>query len=186
MTAEQRIYEYLIQNGNTNAANAMNMAALGLWAASQNIDMGRGRNKLSTFIKMFPQLFALMDDNKLIYAIPPNFQDDDDYDKTQGEGSLLSTKVPYRWNRDDFQSSSFVPNYPIGYNVAAIRAPRPLPPPPARYNDSMGSPFFVKASQEGGKRKSKCRNAYKSKFRTARKSRSRRNRNRRSKSKSRK
>ena len=184
MTAEQRIYEYLIQNGNTNAANAMNMAALGLWAAGQNINTG---NKLSTFIRRFPQLFALIDNNKLIYAIPPNFQYDDDYDKTQGEGSLLSTNVPYTWSRNDFQSSRFVPHYPDGYNVAAIRAlppPRPLPPPPlpimTEYNQGMNSPVFsMAAHQQGGKSKSKSRSARKS--RTARKSRSRKNRNRRNK-----
>jgi len=179
-TPQERIYDYLIEKGNTNAENAMFLATLGGWMSSKRIKIDKGI-KLSNFIEAFPRMFALTNDKQSIYAIAPNFQDDDDdYDKTQGEGSLLSTKVPYIWNRDDFQSSSFVPHYPIGYNVAAIRAP------PARYNDGMGSPFFVKASQEGGKRKSKCRNAYKSKSRTARKSRSRRNRNRRSKSKSRK
>jgi len=163
-TSQQRIYEYLIQNGNTNAANTMNMAKLGLWAAGQNINTG---NKLSTFIKRFPQVFALMDDNKLIYAIPLN--DDDGYDITQEDGSLLATNppVPYSWNRDDFQSPTFNPKYPKDVNV----------------------PLYQKKG--GGKSKSKSRSASKSKSRSARKSRtarksrrksrSRKNRNRRNK-----
>ena len=177
MTAEQRIYEYLIQNGNTNATNAKNMATLGLWAASQKINTG---NKLSTFIRRFPQVFALIDNNRLIYAIPLN--DDDDNDKTQEEGSLLSDSFPYSWNRDDFQSPTYAPHRPVNVNVAAERPPpRPLPqsPPITTYNAGMDSPFFSKAAHEGGKSKSKSRSARKSK--TARKSRSRKNRNRRNK-----
>ena len=54
-TAEQRIYEYLIQNGKTNAANTMSMATLGAWTIRQGIDTG---NKLSEFIKRFPELFG--------------------------------------------------------------------------------------------------------------------------------
>ena len=156
MTAEQRIYEYLIQNGNTNATNAMNMAKLGLWAAGQNINTGI---KLSTFIRRFPQVFALIDNNKFIYAIPLN--DDDDNDKTQEKGSLLSKNpaVPYTWSPDDFQSPTYAPHRPVDVNV----------------------PLYQKKG--GGKSKSKSRSAKKSKSksRTARKSRSRKNRNSRNK-----
>ena len=153
-TAEQRIYEYLIQNGNTNATNAMNMAKLGLWAAGQNINTGI---KLSTFIRRFPQVFALIDNNKFIYAIPLN--DDDDNNKTQEKGSLLSDSFPYTWSPDDFQSPTYAPRRPVDVNV----------------------PLYQKKG--GGKSKSKSISAKKSKSksRTARKSRSRKNRNRRNK-----
>ena len=183
-TAEQRIYEYLIQNGNTNATNAMNMAKLGLWAAGQNINTGI---KLSTFIRRFPQVFALIDNNKLIYAIPLN--DDDDNNKTQEEGSLLSDSFPYTWSPFDFQSSTYAPHRPVDVNVAARPQPRPSPQSPpitTEYNRGMGSPFFSNAVlKEGGKSKSKSRSARKSKTarksKSARKSRSRKNRNRRNK-----
>ena len=174
-TSQQRIYEYLIQNGNTNAANAMNMAKLGLWTASQNIDTG---NKLSTFIKRFPQVFALIDNNRLIYAIPLN--DDDDNYKTQEEGSLLSDSFPYTWSPHDFQSPTYVPRRPVDVNVAALR--RPPPPPPNNADDDY---LLLQATSQriGGKSKSKSRSAKKSKSKskTARKSRSRKNRNRRNK-----
>ena len=152
-TAQGEIYQHLIQNGNTNAANAMSMDTLGVWTTGREINTGR--NKLSVFIRRFPQLFVLIDNSRSIYARTPlNLQDDDD-DITQEEGSLLSKSVPYSWDRRDFQGTYVSPPFHPDVNV----------------------PIYQKKT--GGKRKSKSRSARKS--RTARKSRSRRNRNRRTK-----
>ena len=149
-TAQGEIYEHLIQNGNTNAANAMSMATLGAWTTGRVINTGR--NKLSVFIRRFPQLFVLIDNSRFIYARTPlNLQDDDDI--TQEEGSLLSNSVPYSWDRRDFQGTYVSPPFHPDVNV----------------------PIYQKKT--GGKRKSRSR----SRSRTARKSRSRRNRNRRTK-----
>jgi hypothetical protein len=152
-TAQGEIYEHLIQNGNTNAASAMSMATLGAWTTGRVINTGR--NKLSVFIRRFPQLFVLIDNSRFIYARTPlNLQDDDD-DITQEEGSLLSNSnsVPYSWDRRDFQGTYVSPPFHPDVNV----------------------PIYQKKT--GGKRKSRSR----SRSRTARKSRSRRNRNRRTK-----
>ena len=170
-TAQGEIYQHLIQNGNTNAANAMSMATLGVWTTGREINTGRDR--LSVFIRRFPQLFVLIDNSRFIYARTPlNLQDDDD-DITQEEGSLLSNSVPYSWDRRDFQGTYVSPPFHPDVNVALVRPPRP--PPQAEYSKSMGSPLFTRTY--GGKRKSRSR----SRSRTARKSRSRRNRNRRTK-----
>jgi hypothetical protein len=172
-TAQGEIYEHLIQNGNTNAANAMSMATLGAWTTGRVINTGR--NKLSVFIRRFPQLFVLIDNSRFIYARTPlNLQDDDD-DITQEEGSLLSNSVPYSWDRRNFQGTYVSPPFHPDVNVALVRPPRPPPPTESEYSKSMDSPLFTRTY--GGKRKSRSR----SRSRTARKSRSRRNRNRRTK-----
>jgi len=155
MTAEQRIYDYLIQNGNTTAENAMLLSALGAWTRRENINTGI---KLSTFIITFPRMFALSDRNRRIYALTPDIL------QAQDEDSLLE----------------FQPNIMIG--VPEVDVDTVLQPHPAldTYTDAMKA-MKLESQRIGGKSKSKSRSAKKSKSKSRRKSRSRKNRNRRNK-----
>jgi hypothetical protein len=190
MTAEQRIYDYLIQNGKTNAANTMSMAKLGAWTTTRGINTGQKR--LNEFIRRFPELFGLINDNKLIYAITPDIL------QPQYEDSILEFKpnlpeLPVGFEEVDFNTEmQRYPAYDIYTDAMKLERDRAaertfnrdMPRlnqyfkdaglPMSKYYQSQESPF-----SNGGKSESKSRSAKKS--RTSRKSRSRRNRNRRTK-----
>ena len=190
-TPQERIYDYLIEKGNTNAENAMFLATLGGWMSSKRIKIDKGI-KLSNFIEAFPRMFALTNDNKLIYAITPDIL------QPQYEDSILEFKpnldeLPVGFEEVDFntemQRHPALDSYTDDMNLERDRAAertfnRDMPRlnqyfkdaglPMSKYYQSQESPF-----SNGGKSESKSRSAKKS--RTSRKSRSRRNRNRRTK-----
>ena len=149
--SRQRIYDYLIEKGNTSEANAFNMAGLGAWAKRENIDIGE---KLSKFVSRFPEVFVLTKKNSHIHARTPTPQD---YDYNKGQGSLMSAS-PYMWDRGDFQSSTYSPQRPDSDEYLLLQAT---------------------TQQHGGKRKSRSRSRSRTARKSM--SRSRRNRNRRTK-----
>ena len=177
-TAQGEIYQHLIQNGKTNAANTMSMARLGAWTTTRGINTGQKR--LNEFIRRFPELFGLINDNKLIYAITPDIL------QPQYEDSILEFKpnlpeLPVGFEEVDFNTEmQRYPAYDIYTDAMKLERDRAaertfnrdMPRlnqyfkdaglPMSKYYQSQESPF-----SNGGKSESKSRSAKKS--RTSRK-----------------